>query len=205
MKKLYDYLKINYKNDQPILLSEIKIPGRTEESIRKAMERLVSSNLVNRFSNGVYYIPIKTMLGNKELSPTDVITAKYIKNNENTYGFYTGISFANAIGITTQIPNTVEVVSNKEASAKRAVKIGYQTIIVRKSPVEITADNMKLIQLLDYIRREKTIVLKDNAVNFRQYVKDNKFKKSELNQILSQLPLKVMNKIRESGIENAFT
>ena len=66
-----------------------------------------------------------------------------IRWGDNIDGFYGGNSFANQIGITTQVPNVVESVSNNTNSSDRERRIGNRRFYVRKPIVQITKINFK--------------------------------------------------------------
>lgn len=67
-------------------------------------------------------------------------------------GFYGGNSFANQIGITTQVPRAVEIVSNNTNSSDREVRIGNRRFYVRKPIVQITKENVDVLQMLELLK-----------------------------------------------------
>ena len=48
---------------------------------------------------------------------------KYVSRGGKVDGFYSGNTFANQLGISTQVPNKVEIVSNNMAAKVREVPI----------------------------------------------------------------------------------
>lgn len=70
---------------------------------------------------------------------------KYISRRGVVYGFYSGNIFANQLGISTQVPNKVEIVSNKAKVCE--VLSGNRVFIVRKPIVLVTRDNVYVLQL----------------------------------------------------------
>ena len=49
----------------------------------------------------------------------------------------------NNIGLSSQVPNTYEIMTNKESTMARKVKVGNQEVVLRKSRVKINKDNIE--------------------------------------------------------------
>ena len=96
-----------------------------------------------KYDTGVYYLPKMTLL-HSVVEPNADMVARYrfISKGDNIDGFYGGNSFANQIGITTQVPRVVEIVSNNTNSSDHEVKIGNRRFYIRKPVVPITKDNV---------------------------------------------------------------
>ena len=110
---LIDYLLKKYGTNKPILTEELSIPESSYANLRKQLSRYNSQGILEKYSQGVYYIPKETILGRSTLSIDDVINRKYITNDNDIYGFYSGLSFYNKLGISTQLPYVYEIVTNK--------------------------------------------------------------------------------------------
>ena len=149
---LKEYLMDNYGYNEPIFLNDLSIDGLSDNAVRQSMKRLVASGFLERYDNGIYYIPKRGgLLGKSYLDPSVVIMRKYVENKSNVYGYVTGLSFANQLGLTTQMPAVIEVVTNREATNGRMVMIGNQKVKVKKAAITISEDNAELLQLLDSI------------------------------------------------------
>ena len=149
---LKSYLLENYDYNEPIFLNELSIEGLSENAVRQSVKRLVSNGFLERYDSGIYYIPKQgSLLGKSYLDPLLVIMRKYIGNKSGTYGYITGISFVNQLGLTTQVPAVIEIVTNKEATNGRMLMVGNQKVRVKKAPVTVSDDNAELLQLLDGI------------------------------------------------------
>ena len=75
---------------------------------------MVQSGDIIRFDTGVYYLPKASRILKKSyLDPMKVIIRKYIKNAGETYGYFSGATFANQIGLTTQMPTVLEIVTSR--------------------------------------------------------------------------------------------
>ncbi len=77
---------------------------------------------------------------------------KYVSRGGKVDGFYSGNTFANQLGISTQVPNKVEIVSNNMAAKNTRNSIGKRTFIVRRPVVPINDENVYVLQLLDLLK-----------------------------------------------------
>jgi predicted transcriptional regulator of viral defense system len=68
---------------------------------------------------------------------------KFIFDKNGAFGFYSGLTLQNAIGLTTPVPNTVEIVTNREKSRRREINVGNQNLCLRRSRTIITSRNVK--------------------------------------------------------------
>jgi Family of unknown function (DUF6088) len=119
----------------------------------KAMERLIRKGAIRRASTGIFYKPKQTVFG--ELQPREEELLKpYLFENGKRIAYVTGASLYNRMGLTTQIPKSIQVA----CQAKRIVtKIGTTQVRPIKSYVEVTEGNYQLLELLDAIKDFKEI------------------------------------------------
>ena len=54
---LKEYLMDNYGYNEPIFLNDLSIDGLSDNAVRQSMKRLVASGFLERYDNGIYYIP----------------------------------------------------------------------------------------------------------------------------------------------------
>lgn len=78
-----------------------------------------------------YYITVKTPFGSSVLNPNKVIERKYIMDNGKANGFYSELTALNRLGLSIQIPNTIEICTNSERTKLRTVKVGSLDLAVR--------------------------------------------------------------------------
>lgn len=149
---LKEYLEKTYGYNEPIFISEIQLDGMNDNALRQYFKRMLKSGELARFDTGIYYLPkASRLLKQSYLDPMKVIIRKYIKNPEETYGYFSGAMAANQIGLTTQMPAVLEIITSKESTKGRTVTIGTQTIRLKRPAVEITSQNAGLLQFLDII------------------------------------------------------
>lgn len=146
---LYDALLGQYGYNEPILTNEIKFNDYSRPWIYKELNRLCDNNQIKRFEKGICYIPKQTPFGASALNPNKVVEKKYIKSDDEIFGYYSGYYLLNLLGISNQIPNVIEVYSNRESSKMRDVKVGTQNVRVRKSRINITKENVAVLTFLE--------------------------------------------------------
>lgn len=146
------YLLETFGYNEPIFINELNIPDMSENAVRQAIKRLAASGFLQRFDTGIYFIPEPSkLLDTSYLDPLTVIMRKYVGNNTETYGYITGASFANQLGLTTQMPTIIEIVTNKETTKGRTVTIGGQTVRIKRPSLFITDENATILQFLDTV------------------------------------------------------
>ena len=205
---LKSYLLENYDYNEPIFLNELSIEGLSENAVRQSVKRLVANGFLERYDSGIYYIPKQgSLLGKSYLDPLLVIMRKYIGNKSGTYGYITGISFVNQLGLTTQVPAVIEIVTNKEATNGRMLMVGNQKVRVKKAPVTVSDDNAELLQLLDgIIQAEKytELPIEETIDTLISYVKQKKFTKKQLSEVSSVITGATAKKLIEWGMIYEF-
>ena len=199
---IYEYITENYESGEPIFLGEL--PGKSKDYLRQEMKNLVDEGKLQRFYNGVYYLPYKTILGTQGKIMIDkYIDKKYIHTNGETSGYITGLQLANLYGFTTQNPSCYEVSSNEATTKQRKQKIGEYTIIVYKPVADITEKNAAALQFLDLMSvidkysEVSMTELENKLIKYINYVNlDFKIVK----EYLSLYPDKVYKNIYKGGL-----
>ena len=126
---LYDFLLQHYVAGEPIFISDIEIRGISDVNLRQQFKLLTDSKKLARYEYGIYYIPKKTRLNGGGAPSADTVAFyKYISRRDHVTGYYSGHTFANQLGLSTQVPRKVEIVSNNIAAKKREISIGRQPL-----------------------------------------------------------------------------
>lgn len=193
-----------YGKGVPIFPDDLK--ERTNCSydiIRKSLSLLASSGKVRRFSRGVYYLAELGELGEVRLNPEIVVEQKYLGTSDAPIGTYAGLTLLNRLGLTNQVPNVIEIVTNNEATRKRTIQIGRQSLILRSSRLELNIHNIKTVEILEAVgaldqikERHKdvlSILIQKNKISFKQ-----------LNNVIVTYPKKTLVKLVESGLMDEF-
>jgi hypothetical protein len=157
-----------------------------------------------RYIEGVYYIPKKSsLLGKALLDVNKVIMKKYIRNDKDIYGYYTGLTFANQIGLTTQVPFVKDIATNKESSRSRKVEIKKFPINLKSPRVLINKENYKILQVLDVINEWEKWSEYNTQETFKilnRYIASSNIDSQKLREYLRFYPAKVSKKAIESGL-----
>lgn len=205
---LKSYLLENYGYDEPIFLNDLKIEGLSENAVRQSVKRLVAKGFLERYDNGIYYISkAGGLLEKSYLDPLLVIMRKYVMNKYETYGYITGLSFVNQLGLTTQMPAVIEIVTNTEATNGRTVMVGSQKVRVKKSAVPVSNNNAELLQLLDCVGQAEKyteLSLKEMVDTMLSYVRQKRFTKEQLSEVSYAINGATAKKLIEWGIIYEF-
>ena len=205
---LKTYLMENYGYSEPIFLNDLSIEGLSDNAVRQSVKRLVASGFLERYDNGIYYIPKHGgLLGKSYLDPSMVIIRKYVENQSDKYGYITGLSFANQLGLTTQMPAVIEIVTNRESTNGRMLMVGNQKVRVKKSSISVSEDNAELRQLLDAIgqaERYTELTIEETIDILITYIRKKKFTKGQLSDVSSALTGATAKKMIEWGMIYEF-
>lgn len=180
----------------------------SDNAVRQSVKRLAMSGFLERYDNGIYYIPKQGgLLGKSYLDPYKVIMRRYVQSKSEKYGYVTGVSFANQLGLTTQLPAVIEIVTNHEATNGRLVMIGTQRVRIKKSTIPVNSTNAELLQLLDSISQAEKyteLTKKETIEVLISYMKQKKFSKELLTEVLPALTGATAKKLIEWGIIYEF-
>lgn len=204
---LLEYLKENYQTNEPIFVSDIKLPV-SDTNLRQMFKKLCDNGDIMRYDTGIYYLKGNSRIkGGVGLSASEVARYKYISRNNGVSGYYSGFTFANQLGLTTQVPVMIEIVSNQASAKCREVTIKNQKIMLRKPRIKITRDNCTILQLLDLLKDLDLYVdddMYDVAKRLGRYVRELGLSRTEIDQYLCYYPERVYKNIYEMRLYNAF-
>ena len=197
-----DKLQAKYEPNEPIFINEILDEfreysrGYVFKLIKKAEEK---EELVN-FSTGVYFIPTKTILGLSTITTEDVVEKKYISSKNETFGIYSGLQLQNMFNLTTQMPNTIEVVTNNESMRKREIEINGRRVILRKSKVNITKDNVNEYMLLQLMTEIGSNINEISRERIKNFINRSNIEYKIIIKLASHFPSKAIKNLIISGV-----
>ncbi len=202
---LHQYLIENYSIGEPIFAGDISIPNMTEENLRYHLKKLTDDGILCRFEPGVYYFPKTNILGERiPLSADTVAVHKYIMRRGRRIGFYSGYTLANRMGLSTQVPFTEEIVSNYAPAAVREMTIKNRKYIIRRPAVEITEENVKVLQFLECLKDvDKCAEENMNVCGqiLTRYAIEHDITKAKVDEFISNYPMKIYKAIYETGVK----
>ncbi len=206
---LKEYLEKNYGYNEPIFINEIRLDGLNDNALRQHFKRMLRSGDLARFDIGIYYLPKASRLLKKSyLDPMKVIIRKYIQSTTEIYGYFAGATFANRIGLTTQMPAMLEIITSKESTKGRTVTVGSQVVRLKRPATTITSENAGLLRFLDAVSQaEKYSELSapDIGILLKNYAKQQNYSKELLFSVLSGISGSTAKKLIEWGIIYEFT
>lgn len=202
---LYEYLKENYEPGEPIFSGDIELPGLSEENLRYHLKKLTDDGIISRFEAGVYYFPKMDILGERmNLSAETVAIHKYIQRRGKRVGYYSGYTLANRMGLSTQVPFTIEITSNYAPAQVRELTIKNRKYIIRRPVAEVTEENVAVLQFLDCLKDIEKCAEEEMDVCGKilsKYAKQNNITKQKIDEFIEEYPVKIYKAIYETGVE----
>ena len=203
---LYENLIERFGYNEPILTEEISYDSYSKAWIYKELNKLCADGLIVRFDKGVYYIPTQTPLGQSIINPRKVIEKKYIRSKDDIYGYYSGQSLINQLGLSTQMPNVIEVYTNNESTRVRDVSVGHQKVRLRSSRIGISRSNAAVLSFLELMNTISVAeVDDDNRAIITSYIRNNGITRKDISSYCSVFPDKVMRNLIESEVIYSVT
>lgn len=206
---LYEYLTSHYGPAEPIFFSDIHVNGISRSAISQQMTKLCNENKIKKYDTGIYYIPKKSRLSNNVGINADIVAKyKYISRKGQINGFYSGNTFANQIGISTQVPNKIEIVSNNVGAKIKEVPIGKRTFIVRKSTVNIDRSNVYVLQLLELLKNIDAYLDDDYNIareKIKTYIKIHNISRTDIDKYIREYPVNIYKSYYELRLDDVFT
>ena len=195
----FDSLIEKYGRNEPIFLTDISYEDYSKPWIMKKIKALCESGELIRYEKGIYYIPTNTVFGKSILNPYKVIEKKYIKDDKNTFGYYSGLTLQNRLKMSTQNPNIIEIYTNNETTNIRNVVVGGQKVMLRKARTAINNSNSAVLSFLELMNDITPRSLdEDKKGRIIDYIRQNDIRKNDIITYASVFPDRVMRNLIES-------
>jgi len=136
-----------------------------------------------RYRKGIYYRAVKTPFGFSKIDYNKLINDLYLCDIDQVYGYISGPTLANKIGLTTQMAKEEYIVTNNNR-----VVSDIDNIKLIKPPVIVTRDNYKILQVLDLLLNKYDVYydcenpnkvihnyIIDNNINFEKLLYYSKY------------------------------
>ena len=207
---MIERLKNKFGVNQPIFTNEILevMNDYSRPRVFQLIKKAEQDESIVKFDKGIYYIPTKTRYGNSLISVEQVIKKKYISDNDEVFGIYGGLQMQQNFLVTLQVPNTIEVITNKETMWVRETKLKNRNIILRKSRIPITKENVNAYTILELFSNIDIKKYLDDTSIQREvihFIKEKEIKLKDLYPLTGAFPSKTTRNIMESGIINEIT
>ncbi len=204
-----NYIFDNYKEMEPIFVSDLLKENISKSALTQQLGTLCKKGILSKYDNGIYYIPKRNKLLNISMGPSADLVAryKYISNGKSLKGYYSGHTFANQIGLTTQVPRVVEIVSNNTSVKYREVEIGERNFVVRKSLVPINEDNVYVLQLLDLLKNIDFFIdgdFSEAKPKVYAFISFHHITKEKIDKYIRDYPVSVFKNYYEMELQNVL-
>lgn len=161
-RNVADYL-VRFGENELIISSEVyknELSGKIRaEAYYKALERMCAKGELDKIAKGIYYKPKKTKYGVIPPSDQDIVDT-FINNNQGTV---VGYSIYNELGLTTQVPKKIEVLTSRLAGQTKTIR----DVSVKYVDLLFTNRNVTMIQAMDVIENYYKIQDKDYCAMMR--------------------------------------
>ena len=120
----------------------------TPGAVVRAVNRSVENGRLKRVEKGRFYRPRKGVLGSMPVSD-EALLQDLLYRNGRRCGYVTGPALYNRLGLTTQVPKTIAVATNRAAQTKEYGTIRIK-LVPRRAP--ISDSTVPLLETLDALR-----------------------------------------------------
>jgi len=204
---LLEFLKSKFGPGKPIFTEDAEPLGLSAGNLRQQFKKLVDAGELSRFEPGVYFLPDP----NHEYYPISsnmVAEYKYITDGDEIYGYYSGYTFANQLGLCLQVPYKEEIVTNNTTAIAREVKVGKIPFFIRRAKVAVTKENRNVLQLLDLLKDVEDYTdycCEDEAPDIiRRHILRNKILRADVDKYIENFPLKTYKYIYDLRLYDVF-
>ena len=191
MKNIVKYKEIveeyidRLKENEPIFIEDIseyvsKVDKKNDiikikKNVNVIMNRLNNEKKIKTFYKGIYYKPQKNIFGEMPLDKDKVIRKKYLEDKKgNIKGYISGAKLFNKLGLTTQVPNITEIVTN-EATGINKYNNKKLNIIIKTPKIKLNNQNYLYLQLIEIIANKEKINIENKNYNeiIMKFIKEN--------------------------------
>jgi hypothetical protein len=204
---LIEYIEKNYKKGEPIFVSDLLKINNNKYNLSKALSSLVNEKRLNKYDDGVYFLPKESLLNNSTLSPETIAKYKYISNSDDCYGYYGGLYLANKLGLTTQVPTVIDIITNRTNSSQRMILINKQKFYIKPSKTIINNDNVYVLQLLDLLKdidKYNEYSKEELVTKITNYIHLYKIRKNDIDLYINLYPTIIYKNIYDLRLYNVF-
>lgn len=199
--EFFKYLIDTYGYNEPIMVSELAYKDYSKPWISKELASLCASGKLIRFEKGVYYAPKMTVLGPTRLNPQKVIEKKYVTDGNNRSGYYSGAFFLNQVGLSTQVPNVIEIYTNSETSKVREISVGKTRVLLRRARTPINKKNAAVQCFLELMNSvSPSFFNEDRRHILSGYIRDNGITRRDVSEYAKVFPDKAIRTLVESEV-----
>lgn len=142
------------------------IPGARRDVVNTYIARYAAKADLVRYRKGIYYKAAVTPFGATGISYAELLKRRYLTDGDKVFGYETGPSYMNKIGLTTQMSGSTFIATDKAGG-------GTEPGVVLVRPVlPVDNDNYRYLQFLDMLdnRMKVRIEAADRKKILRGYI-----------------------------------
>lgn len=202
---LVSRLEKRFGYDKPIFTEDIFECMRDYscQRVYQMIAEAIKKETLVRFDTGIYYLPTETEFGRSVLTVNEVVNRKYISDNGETFGIYGKYVIALNFLLSYQVPNTIEVITNKESRDVREIEIRGRKVILRKSRLPITSENESAYTLMELFNGIDMRQYRENSMvreSISSYIKEKKINSGTIYSLAGSFPARTMKNLAISGV-----
>jgi len=174
-----ELVKKSFKEREPIMKDELEkvLDIKNRNSLNQTISYMVSFGFLNRFENGIYYMPSSNeKFANLKPSIKDIIEKKYL-NNYN--GIRVGAYLLYKYKFSSQVSEYYEILSNNVSTHTRSKKEFLGKVIISYPKFTINKNSSNYIEFLELV---KDIQLSDYQVDVNIKKLSKLYKSMNLNK-----------------------
>ncbi|MCL2786378.1 MAG: hypothetical protein FWD81_04070 [Methanomassiliicoccaceae archaeon] len=193
--------------DEPILISEIIDVWKeySRPRVYQLLNEMQDDGSIAKGDPGIYYIPTTTPNGERSvLSRESVIEKRFICHEGDIFGYYSGPTLLNRLGLTTEAPEETELVTSNASAKIRRIKVCDLEIVVRRSKVPINKKNAYALMLLEVFTELQRSLEGDEMEIIKNFVSFRNVKEDDILRNSRYFPLCTLKVILETGLKNIF-
>lgn len=208
MNRLYEYLRQNYRSGEPIFPSDVQLVDFSNNNLYQRFKCLADNGKLVRYGKGIYYLPKPSRNSNEIfISANLVFFYKYISRNGEIMGYYSASTFSYQLGLSCQIPEKIEIVSNHSPNLVKEIRIESLVFCIRKSRVKVNKDNYHVLKLLDLLKDLEKYSKSDKETTARvlaQYIRENNITRAQVDRYISYFPRKIYKNIYDMRLDRVW-
>ena len=202
---LISRLEKRFGYDKPIFTEDILecMKDYSRQRVYQLIAEAIKKETLVRFDTGIYYLPTETEFGRSVLTVNEVVNRKYIRDNGETFGIYGKYVIDLNFLVSYQVPNVIEVITNKESRDVREIEIRGRKVVLRKSRLPITSENESAYTLMELFNgidvkqyQEDSMVRK----SISSYIKEKKINSGTIYSLAAYFPARTMKNLATSGV-----
>jgi hypothetical protein len=156
-EELVGRLEKRFGKNEPIFMKDIMETWSeySESRVYQLIRMLCEDGTLMKDIPGVYYFPEEAVWreGTLYLDAMKIVERRYMRYKGKVFGYYSGQTLMNMVGLSNQVPAVEEIVTVNESTRVRWINVGNARFILRRAKIDITEENAPVMQLLEIFKR----------------------------------------------------